>query len=99
MTPRCRTCNAPVLWATHHDGRRLPHDEAVVDHTTHDSSVLVRGRDTKGRTTHTAWDLADLVHHTASRRGWTDTRAAHFVADAFTAHRRHRCHQERTTTP
>lgn len=99
-TPTCRTCTAPVLFAAHHsDDRRLPYDVAVVDHDTPDSNVLVSGGSSRrGQPTLRAWDLADLVHHTAQTRGWTDTRAAAFIADAWPSHRRHRCHQTPTTT-
>lgn len=98
MTPTCRTCRARVIFATHADGRRLPHDEDIVEHGTPDSDVLVTTRDVvRGRTAVRAWDLPDLIHHTAQTRRWTETRAAAFIADTFPAHRRHRCHQ--TPTP
>lgn len=97
-TPTCRTCRAPVLFAVHSDGRSLPHDVDVVEHATPDSDVIVTsGRDSRGRPVARAWDLADLVHRTAQARGWTETRAAAFIADAWPAHRRHRCHQTPTT--
>lgn len=96
-TTKCRTCRAPITWATTEtDQRHLPYDPAVVDHTEPDTDLHI----TTGHGTHrvtTAWNFADYVAHTARRRGWPEAQAGAFITDTFTAHRRHRCHQTPTS--
>jgi hypothetical protein len=87
-------CQTPIIWAQLPTGDWTKLNLPVVEPDDPDAFLLAETG--SGRNRHRqAVTLAERITQVAQMKGWTESRAAPFVRDGYTAHVRHFCPQGR----